>query len=223
MNLRLAYLSVWLLGASSALAREPGPLDLSRVPLEAETPEKFIPPGWKLEESARGDLNGDGRADMVLSLVEALTPEQQVDDAGTRTLLVLLSQPEKWRRAGASNQVLGCFDCTGTYAGEGGMVRIDQGVIVLTQLIADAHREVVLRFRHDAGDGRFVFLGDEIQGDAPGKDQTLTVSTFPLQGRKVTETSRYDGRRNKKVLSTRKAKIPVSRRYLEEVAIEKYF
>ena len=97
------------------------------------------------------------------------------------------------------------------------MVRIEKGLLVLTQIDPDTHREIVLRFRYEPPEGRFLFLDEEISGEAPGHEDVLIVSTFPLQGRKVTERVRYEERGKKRVISRRKAKIPVSRRFLEDL------
>lgn len=38
------------------------------LPRQAETAEGFVPPGWRLEAQASGDLNRDGNADLILVL-----------------------------------------------------------------------------------------------------------------------------------------------------------
>lgn len=224
MRMPLACLCVLLLGSLPALARDAKPLDLSLVPQEGQAPEKFVPPGWKIEVSARGDLDGNGSEDLALSLREVTAgPDADGNEEEyARALVVLLADGGKFRRAAASNKVLGCSSCTVTEAGKGDMVRIEKGVVVLTQILPDSKRDVVMRFRHEPKEQRFVFLGDDVWDSGKKWDQGVIVHTFPLEGRKLTETLRYSGGQGK-LLSTKKGKMPVRKQYLEDLDIQKYF
>lgn len=68
------------------------------IPVSGRTQAAFIPPGYKLLRDCRatGDLNGDGRADVVLALtsIEEDTTFHLSDNLPPRLLLVL------WRTAG---------------------------------------------------------------------------------------------------------------------------
>jgi len=47
------------------------------LPRQAASAEGFVPPGWQLEAQAKGDLNGDGAADLALVL-QATDPKNVV-------------------------------------------------------------------------------------------------------------------------------------------------
>lgn len=58
-----------LLGTSAAAQMiEPPPVTYPGVPQRAAAAEGFVPDGWKIVESHRGDLNGDGKADIAILL-----------------------------------------------------------------------------------------------------------------------------------------------------------
>ncbi len=212
----------------SALAQEPTPLDLSKVPQEGKTPQDFVPSGWKIEATARGDLDKNGSEDVVLQLVEA-KPAESAEGTLTersRALLVLLSsEGGKLRRAGASNRVLYCIGCQGMLGGgEGGVVKLDKGVLIIDQLRGS--RDMVhttLRFRYDPKEKRFVLIGEDVEQTDRALGSTESQSTNLLTGTKVTEKRQFDQKKNKDViLSSKKEKVPVRKRYLEDVDISAY-
>jgi hypothetical protein len=51
------------------------------LPRQAASAEGFVPPGWRLEAEAKGDLNGDGAADLALVL-HATDPKNVVANDG---------------------------------------------------------------------------------------------------------------------------------------------
>ena len=59
-----------LAGLSCAAAQELAipAVTYPALPREAASAEGFVPPGWRLEAQARGDLNGDGTEDLALVL-----------------------------------------------------------------------------------------------------------------------------------------------------------
>src|ERR1051325_8229925 len=62
------FLAAIVLPASSS-AQE-NKVDPSSIPLEANDAQGFVPPGWKIEEQVKGDLNGDAVPDYALKRVE---------------------------------------------------------------------------------------------------------------------------------------------------------
>lgn len=209
------------------LAQEAKPLDISLVPKEGKTPQEFVPPNWKIEDTIRGDLDKNGSEDVVLQLVEK-GPESEEGESVTQTraLLALSSEGGKLRRIGASNQVLYCSTCAGMMSGgEGtGLVKIQKGVIVIEQIRGSREvTQTTLRFRYDPKDKRFLLIGEDIERRDRLTGQTERVSTNLLTGLKITEKLRYDEKKDKDVtVSSKKEKVPVSKFYLEDVDVSKY-
>ncbi|MDO8876542.1 MAG: hypothetical protein Q7V40_10625 [Pseudolabrys sp.] len=68
--LRIAPVLLLLLCTCAAAADDPAlpPANYPKIAAQAASFESFVPPGWRLERSVSGDLNGDGRPDAVLVL-----------------------------------------------------------------------------------------------------------------------------------------------------------
>ena len=68
--------------SSAAVADEDGPVvppvTYPALARHASTAEAFVPAGWRIESQKSGDLNGDGRSDVVLVLRDA-DPHNVVD------------------------------------------------------------------------------------------------------------------------------------------------
>jgi hypothetical protein len=76
MRYAIAALLFSLAGvASPAVAADDDPVippvTYPALARHAPTPEAFVPAGWRIESQMSGDLNGDGRADVVLVLRDA--------------------------------------------------------------------------------------------------------------------------------------------------------
>jgi hypothetical protein len=140
-------------------------------------------------------------------------------------VVVLAAEGGKFRRGGASNKVLYCTGCQGMLGtGEGGAVKLEKGVLIVDQL--SGSREMVhttLRFRYDPKESRFVFIGEDIEHVDRGSGSTESQSTNLLTGARVIEKRQYDEKLDKdRVLSSKKTKVPVRKRYLEDVDISQY-
>jgi hypothetical protein len=49
--------------------QEPNRIEKSRIPSEADSVQKFVPAGWKIEEQVTGDLNSDSVPDYAVRTV----------------------------------------------------------------------------------------------------------------------------------------------------------
>ena len=92
--------------SAGALAQSPGdaeipPVTYPEIAREAATLEGFVPKTWKLEATAKGDLNGDKRADaaLVLRMADAANlirkdwDASQTYDSNPRMLVVAFGRP----------------------------------------------------------------------------------------------------------------------------------
>lgn len=220
MRKLLLALSVVLTLGTGAAAQDAKPLDVSSVAKEGSAPSDFVPSGWKVEDTVKGDLNKDGRDDVALELVQA----GGEDTERARALVVLFAADNgKLRRAGVSNKVLYCTMCQGTMGGgSGGVLKIQKGVLLVDQLSGSREStHTLLRFRYDAKDNRFVLIGQDVDTQDRLSGEGTGESTNLLTGLKITEKRQYDPKQDKDVvLSTKKEKVPVKKRYLEDVDIE---
>ena len=220
-------LGVLLCLSLPVLAQEPTPLDLSKVPQEGKAPQDFVPAGWKIEDTLKGDLDRNGSEDVVLQLIEQ-GPEKTADGElvdHARALVALLSEGGKLRRAGASNKVLYCNTCAGTLSAPGpGQVKIAKGVIIVDQISGSRETtHTTLRFRYEPKDKRFLLIGEDVGNSDRNTGETNSVSTNLLTGLRITEKLRYDEKKDKEVtVSSKKDKVPLTRRYLEDIDISKY-
>ncbi|MGR9088557.1 MAG: hypothetical protein ACU841_16020, partial [Gammaproteobacteria bacterium] len=176
------------------------------------------------------DLDGNGKPDRVLMLIEAL-PGQTVGDmppSRARALVLLLQTPSSgYRRAALAKRLLRCTDCFGMMAGPdggGAEIRVVKRVLIVEELWGA--RETVqtrLRFRHDARSGRFALIGEDIDYTDRGKGTAKRISRNFLTGIELTETRRFDEKKGSYVgLPGKKRSIPRNRRYIEEIDYQDY-
>lgn len=207
---------------------QPAPLDLSKVPQEGKAEQDFVPAGWKIDASAKGDLDKNGKEDVVLELVEEQpknAAEGEVSERSRALVVLLAADGGKLRRAGASNKVLYCTTCQGTMGtGMGGVTKVEKGVLLVDQL--SGSREVVhtvLRFRYDAKERKLVFIGEDVEHADRAAGTSTLESTNLLTGAKITEQREYNPKTDKNVVvSTKKSKAAVRKRYLEDADISSY-
>ena len=196
-------------------------IDKSLIPAEAGDVSKFVPPGWKIEEQVKGDLNGDARSDFVLKLIED-KPARGKDDVSIerQRALVILFQKEndKLARAAVADRLLQCTTCGGILYGDAAPanVTIEKGVIVVEQDHGSRWTaDQTFRFRYEPDSGKFLLIGfDYISNDRLQRN-TVTESTNYLTGlRIVTRLTRREAKS--------RTQIPKSKIYLEDIDNEKF-
>jgi len=169
-----------------------------------------------VEDQARGDLNGDGIADVAAVLVQG--DQGQADDQSDRAMIVLLSRGKaKFILAGTNDTIFQCKGCGGAKEGVG--ISIRKGVVIATQ--SSGSREFVSetwRFRYDSPKQRFVIIGNDLETGDGLEGTGASESSNYLTGQKITESYRYDENGNQKIVcSSKKGKIPRKTPFMEDV------
>lgn len=119
---------------------------LSHIPLSGVRVQDFIPRGYDTLDGgiAYGDLNKDGRSDIVLAL------QQHGDDTDPpRLLIVLLRSDKGYRLAGKSSSALLCKSCGGVYGDPFAALQIRNGILQIDHYGGSAWRwTVTQKFRY---------------------------------------------------------------------------
>jgi hypothetical protein len=208
--------------ASSAFAQDDaGKIDKSRVPAQADAPQKFAPTGWKIEEQITGDLNGDSVPDYALKLVEA-KPEKDAEgdptERGRALVIALATKDGQLTRAAVADSLLQCTRCGGAFYGVVETpvdVTIEKGVIVVQQ--DHGSREVTnttYRFRYDTATGKFVLIGFDLANADRATAQVTSESINYLTGAR--EETRSKGEKDVKTRSA----IPRRKIYLDDISAD---
>jgi hypothetical protein len=198
-------------------------IDKSRIPIEANSINDFVPPGWKLEEQVPGDLNGDSLPDYALKLVED-KPAKNDDDTASerqRALVIVLKNKEgKLSRAAVADKLLQCTRCGGAFYGvmeSPANVKIEKGVLTVEQ--DHGSREVTdlaYRFRYEPGSNRFALIGFDIRSNDRLTAGVVTESTNYLTGLRVTFRGKgKSDKTSRKIVTTKKI-------YIEQVDNEAF-
>jgi hypothetical protein len=124
--IRLSLLLLILLGWA-AQAHTEG-LPVKDLPHAGKSLVDFLPTGWRVEDEANGDLNGDGVSDIAAILVQG--EPVSAEDEPQRALIVLLGRDkEGFALAGTNNKLLECKGCCGVKEGVG--ISIKKGIFVM--------------------------------------------------------------------------------------------
>jgi hypothetical protein len=188
-------------------------IDKSKVPATGAKASDFVPAGWKIESEAKGDVNGGGRADDVLTVQEEKAAEGKQRG---RALIVLTAQGDgSWKNAVVADRLLQCADCGGGMADLD--VKIEKGVIHVFQAQgnngSNMSNETYL-FRFDPATSRFMLIGAEYVGSG-GPDNVVKESTNFLTGKR--KTTRSKGKQD----VTTPSRVEKTKIYLEDVDNEK--
>ncbi|MDT5295490.1 MAG: hypothetical protein QOJ76_2370 [Acidobacteriota bacterium] len=204
-------------------------LDAKLVPAEGRAARDFVPRGWKLEGDDEGqvvgDLNRDAAPDAVLRLVEDVPAEASDGTYNTRyrALVILLAKPGGgYRRAAVASRLLGCTLCAGVLGDPaGGNVQLDikNGVLNVHQLSGSREAtDLTQRFRYDAGAGRFLLIGEDVENYDRLEGGGTSVSTNYLTGVRVEKKMRATREgHDPVVVSNKTTRVKVARRFIEDV------
>ncbi len=232
--MKTLLLSAIMLIPSAAARQDDAPraLDPKLVPAQGRAARDFVPKGWKVETDegvVTGDLNKDGEPDAVLRLVEDM-PVEGPDGVLTtryRALVILLAKPGGgFERAAVATKLLGCSLCYGALGDpEGGNIQIEikNGLLDVSQTSGSREAtDLTLRFRRDEATGRFQLVGEERSDYDRAAGGGTSTSTNYLTGARVIKTTTV-GRGGREATTTKSARVPRTRRFIEDVDYEKQF
>lgn len=220
----LAALFIFSTAPANLFAQdEPTSIDISKVPATAANASGFVPEGWKIEEQVKGDVNGDGREDVLLKLVQDL-PKTDPDGPGpdrARALIVVVKTSEGgWRNAAVADKLLQCTACGGAFYGvmdAPANVTIEKGVIVVSQDHGSREvTETTFRFRYDEQPEKFILIGFDYATRDRATGSVWTESTNYLTGKRITTTGK--GKKN----TTKTTQVAKTRSSIEEVDSDKF-
>lgn len=164
MKLNRLLPSVMIL-ASAALVAAQGEGQKPRVPAIPETASAaagFVPAGWRLLGSAEGDLNADGRPDLVVVAAhdeEQSEPNETTWQEPRLLVLALRDAGGGFRRSAVSESAVMCRGCGGVFGDPFAGVSVERGAVVVDHYGGSRERwSFVDRFRYEGG--RWVHIGE---------------------------------------------------------------
>ena len=195
----------------------------SLVPATADSVEKFVPRGWKIEEQIKGDLNADAVSDYVLKLVEDKPDKDASGDATERGRALVIVVQEKdgtLSRGAVAGKLLQCTRCGGAFYGvveAPANVEIKNGVIEVNQDHGSRNlTNTYYKFRYDPSLKQFVLIGFDYTDADRLTANVMSESTNYLTGVRI--TTRGKGSRD---IKTRTA-IPRKQISIEDVDYEEF-
>jgi hypothetical protein len=211
-----------VIGTATAFAQdEKVTVDRSKIPASADSPNAFVPPGWKIEEKVSGDLNGDGKADLALKLIQDKpgNTQDQINERGRALIILFAGGKAGYRLAAVTDTLLQCTGCGGAFYGivdAPANVSIEKGVIVVSQDHGSREvTETTYRFRYDEQPAMFILIGFDYASRDRAAGGVWTESTNYLTGKRVTTVDK--GKRR----TTKTTVVAKNRMSIEEVDAEK--
>jgi hypothetical protein len=178
---------------------------------------RFVPAGWTVEQELQGDLNGDGIADAVLMLVEE--GHAGPTDETERSLVVLAGQRDgSFVEIGTSRKLLLCVQCFGAMGGKP-RLSIQRNVLVVEQEAGSRETTSGLwRLRFDPASKRMRLIGLDVRKADRATGVSTSESTNYLNGKRITESLRYDEAKKKDVVVGKKtSSVATAPIFLEDV------
>ncbi len=180
---------------SSLAQDEARPIDVSKVPATASSPAGFVPSGWKIEEQVKGDVNADGREDILLKLVEDKPVKQDESVDRSRALVVVVRTADGgWRNAAVADKLLQCTGCGGAFYGvvdAPANVSIEKGVIVISQDHGSRWvSEISFKFRYDEQPDMFILIGFDYSTRDRAEGSVVSESINYLTGKRIATDSK---------------------------------
>jgi hypothetical protein len=133
------------------------------MPVKTAAINAFIPSGFDTLQIATGDLNKDGKADLVLALKSKLedapdSVKEKLDSIPNRLLLVLLNTGDSYRSVVKAKYAILCKECGGVFGDPFSGIEIKNGLLVVEHYGGSAWRwSLTHKFRYQQND--FYLIG----------------------------------------------------------------
>ncbi|RTL60924.1 MAG: hypothetical protein EKK37_01860 [Sphingobacteriales bacterium] len=105
---------------------------LSKIPVSGKNIQSFIPAKYDTMQVERGDLNKDGKEDVVLALKHADEDTFEMDEEPPRLLIVLLKTNDGYVIGGKSDKILMCVHCGGVFGDPFANISITKNVLEIS-------------------------------------------------------------------------------------------
>jgi hypothetical protein len=220
----LTTLPIWSLAHEGS-----SPVDTSQMPVEGNSVNDFVPPGWAIEEQVSGDLNKDSLPDVALKLIEDKSViDRETPDNRRRALIILFKEKDaRFRRVAFAAKLLQST-CDGgafhAFCSAPAHVTIQNGVLIVTQDFGSRKVvETTFRLRYEPSDMKFVLIGLDKADRDRLTGTSISKSTNFLTGMQITRHSRFSKRKGRNATeSTVEKKVPQQTIFIEDVDRERY-
>lgn len=209
----IPLLLVGLLPAGLAAAPEKPPSAsaiAAGLPLTGQKPTDFVPKGWEIESSDKGDLNHDSVPDRVLSLTEHRgddAPKKFDDNYQEPSHLVVVLLGEKGgglRRYAVNARLWAPGEDTPSFE-----VAIKNGILLVNEVLGvGQHAEATFRYRHDAGTGKLLLIGFDYHVWHAQQPEQYRRSENYLTGVALDATGNLDGWKPSRRHVIKKTQVP---------------
>jgi hypothetical protein len=193
---------------------------IKQTELTLSSAKELIPSGWILEQETLGDLNGDGRADIALKLIQLGSGS----DTRQRALLVLISTPSGWQKLAFAPKLLLCSSCGGVMGTDNGAhitVEINDGILVVNQLRGSRSViQTIHRFWIDRNSQELVCIGEDINPYDRANGNKIDDSRNFLTGKRIVIEARGTRSRSQDPLRSVEMQVSKQLQSIESIDIE---
>lgn len=212
----LAFLLLCGTGTAIAQMVDAPAVTYPAIPHHADRATGFVPKNWTLIDHESGDLNGDGKTDLVILIRmtdrKNLVPlpystNGEIFDTNPYMLVVAFAEPESGFRLAASNHRLfhrPDVPFSGDAPPDSNTLRIDRGSLVVFFEYLRDHES--FRFRWQ--DGNFALIGYDSGGASGSCVETISINFLTKVARWTNAPISRDGGAVSRIHGIKPVKLP---------------